>query len=121
MAIRLMVADDAPFIREIVRHAADKAGMLIVAEATTGEEAVNLARRFSPDVILMDMVMPQKNGVEATMDILKEQPGAKIIGFSTLDSREIKTKAMGVGCVDFLVKPFEMEELLTSINKAYQS
>ncbi|MCB0420686.1 MAG: response regulator, partial [Bdellovibrionales bacterium] len=62
MSIRLLVADDAPFIREIVRQATDKVGMIVVAEATNGEEAVRLALQHRPDVILMDMVMPEKNG-----------------------------------------------------------
>lgn len=121
MSIRLLVADDAPFIREIIRHATDKVGMVVVAEAVNGEEAVRLMDVHKPDVVLMDMVMPEKNGVDATKEIMEAFPQAKVIGFSTLDTNEIKQKAMAAGCIDFIVKPFEVGDLLTSISNAYHS
>ena len=120
MAIRLLVADDAPFIREIVRAAVERHGMDVIAEATDGLEAVELTLRLEPDVVLMDMVMPKQNGLKAAEAILERRPQQKIIAFSTLNEKSMMADAIGAGCVDFLAKPFEIDQLLYAINKAVQ-
>ncbi len=116
--LRLLVADDAPFIREIVRHVAEKNGIELVGEAADGAEAVTLAQTLKPDVILMDIIMPKMSGIEATKAILESLPSTKIIAFSTTDQETVVIRALEAGCVSFVVKPFKAEELLAVIRKA---
>lgn len=120
-SLRMIVADDAPFIREIVRHLVQKAAIELVGEAANGEEAVELARRHRPDLILMDIIMPQMNGIEATKQILSYLPDVRIIAFSTADQDTMVLRALEAGCCNFLVKPFKGEQLLAAIEKSLRS
>lgn len=115
---RLIVADDAPFIREIVRALVDKiGGISLVGEATNGEEAVELALRLKPDVILMDIIMPKKSGIEATKEIIRVMPEARIIAFSTADQETMVMRALEAGCCSFMEKPFNQEQLAKAISE----
>lgn len=116
--LKLLVVDDAPFIREIVKQAVSGSSIELVGEATDGEEAVALALSKRPDVILMDIVMPKKNGIEATREILQSDPKVKILAFSTIDQESMVQKAMEAGCCGYLNKPFTAEDLLRAINKS---
>lgn len=118
--IKLVVADDAPFIREIVRQIVTRAGWELLAEAANGEEAVNLALGLRPDVILMDIIMPRKSGIDAAKDILAANPAAQIIAFSTADQEVMVMRALEAGCCSFVVKPFHAEELLRAIREAVE-
>jgi two-component system chemotaxis response regulator CheY len=118
MNLRLLVADDAPFIREIVRHVAEQNGIELVGEATNGTEAVELALALKPDVILMDIIMPQKSGIEATREVLEKLPATRVIAFSTADQETMVMRALEAGCCNFMVKPFTAEDLLSVIAKS---
>ena len=96
--IRLLVADDAPFIREIVRNTVLRASIQVVGEAANGTEAVKMALELKPDVILMDIIMPELNGVEAAKQILEKLPDVKIVAFSTADHKSIMDDAIAAGC-----------------------
>lgn len=115
--LRLLVVDDAPFIREIVRNVVEKKGIEVVGEGRDGDEAIRLALERNPDVILMDIIMPRKSGIEATKEILRHQPEAKIVAFSTADQESLVTQAMEAGCIGYLVKPFNSDDLLGAIEK----
>jgi two-component system chemotaxis response regulator CheY len=116
--IRLIVADDAPFIREIVRFVAEKGGFEIVGEAQDGQEAVDLAMTLRPDVILMDIIMPNKSGIEATKEILEKLPDTRIIACSTVDQDLMIMRALEAGCCSYLTKPFKGDELLNVLKKS---
>ncbi len=118
MSIKLLIADDAPFILEVTRALVEGPDIEVVGEAVDGIEAVKLALELEPDVIFMDMVMPGKNGVDATSDILAQNPNVKIIAFSTLDDDFMKEQALSAGCCDYIRKPFTKEILLKSLSKA---
>lgn len=113
--IRLIVADDAPFIREIVKHVAEKSGITVVGEAIDGKDAVELALKLRPDVVLMDIIMPNKSGIEATKDILAQLPETKIIACSTVDQELMVMRALEAGCCSYLTKPFKGEDLVRMI------
>jgi two-component system chemotaxis response regulator CheY len=115
---RLLVADDAPFIREIVRHVAEKNAIQLIGEAIDGEDAVTLALKLKPDVILMDIIMPKKSGIEATKEILAKMPGMKIIAFSTADQEVMVLRALEAGCCSYVVKPFKAEDLMKAIRSS---
>jgi len=118
--IRLLVVDDAPFIREIVRHSLRASKIEIIGEAEDGNEAVALARELRPDVVLMDIVLPGKSGIDATREILAANPKIRIVAFSTNDHESIVVKALDAGCCSFVVKPFHAEELIAAIEQAAQ-
>lgn len=118
--IKLAVADDAPFIREIIKQISNKdPGLEFVGEAQNGEDAVIMAQELRPNVILMDIVMPKKNGIQAAKEILDILPHIKIIAFSTLDQEDMLLKALEAGCCNFLVKPFEAKDVIDIIYKSY--
>ncbi len=119
MAIKLIIADDAPFILQVTRSLLEGESVDIVAEASDGDEVVKLALEHKPDAIFMDMVMPNKNGVDATREILLQLPETKIIAFSTLDEDLMKDKALAAGCVAYITKPFNRNDLVNSLKEAF--
>jgi DNA-binding NarL/FixJ family response regulator len=116
--IRMIVADDAPFIREIVRHVCESNDIELVGEATDGNEAVALAKKIRPDVVLLDIIMPNKSGIEAAKEIAAFDPNIKMIAFSTADQDTLVMRALEAGCVSYLVKPFKSEELVKAIRQS---
>ncbi len=115
MAIKVLVVDDAPFIREVMRQILSAEGFEIVGEALDGEDAIEKARLTQPDVILMDLVMPNLSGIEATKEILKENPNQKIIACTTLDQDLMVMRALDAGCIHYISKPFKKNDLLSAI------
>lgn len=115
MGIKLVIVDDAPFIREAVRNLLRGTEIKLLAEATDGEEAVQIVVKEKPDVVLMDMVLPKKNGIDAAKEILEKFPSVKIVAFSTEGQENLLIKALDAGCCSFLEKPFKAEDLLKVI------
>lgn len=118
MSIKLVIVDDAPFIREVLRHIFDGSNVEVVGEAHDGEEAIEVARIYRPDVILMDIVMPRKSGIDATVEILKDFPNIKIIACSTVDQNSMVMRALEAGCCNYIVKPFKAEDVLKAVRTA---
>lgn len=118
MPIRVLIADDAPFIQEIMENIVSRSGYLHVGTARDGEEAVRMALQHKPDVILMDIVMPKKNGVEAAKNILEILPLIKIIAISTQDDEFIMTHALEAGCCEFITKPFDEQSVVKAIQNS---
>lgn len=121
MSIRVMIVDDAPFIREVLTHIIISGGLTVVAEAKDGTEVLPAARENQPDVVLMDIVMPSKSGIDATKELLAEFSNVKVIACSTLDQQLMVNKAIEAGCVDYITKPFDKEKVLRSIRRAAEA
>ena len=119
MAIKLIIADDAPFILQVTRSLLEGESVDILAEASNGEEVAAQALEHKPDAIFMDMVMPIKNGIDASREILAALPQTKIIAFSTLDEDLMKDKAIEAGCVAYINKPFNRNDLINSLKLAF--
>lgn len=115
-AIRILLADDHQIVRMgLAAIIAAEADMRIVGEASDGNEAVALSKKLSPDVILMDLMMPQKDGAEATGEILAANPGVKILVLTTFgESAEMK-RAMEAGASGALIKDTPRRELVAGI------
>ena len=118
MSIKLVIVDDAPFIREVLRHIFANTEIEVVGEAQDGDEAVRLVNDLQPQIVLMDIVMPRKSGIEATMEILKDQPQIKIIACSTLDQNSMVMRALEAGCCNYITKPFKTADVLEAVRNA---
>lgn len=118
MSQRVLIVDDAAFVREVLTQILQKHGFVVCGEAQNGTEAVEMAISKKPDLILMDIVMPIKSGIQATEEILKLNPLLPIVACSTEGSETMISKAISAGCVDFVVKPFQIETLVATIRNA---
>ena len=117
-----MIVDDHPIMREGLARLFDSISDIeIVGEAVNGEEAVELARKLLPDVVLMDMSMPVLNGVDATTILISELPQIKVIGLSMYDESEAGTSMRNAGAVNFLSKTGSPELLIAAIRECSTS
>lgn len=118
MKLKLVIVDDAPFIREIIRNIFLKTDINVVGEASDGAEAFDIVSSTKPDVVLMDIVMPIMSGIDATQKILNQFPQIKVIACTTIDQEEMILKALDAGCCNFVSKPFTAQTLINSVYEA---
>lgn len=109
--MRILIVDDAPNIREILKAIVAIDGWDAV-EAATGAEAVRLYRQTRPDLVLMDVDMPQLNGLEAARVIKRQDPHARLVMVTARGERQTVAQAFEIGIAGFLVKPFEPLKVL---------
>lgn len=113
--MKLLVVDDAPYVLKALRDTLGAHGY-DVYEAANGEEAVANYREVSPDVVLMDILMPMMDGVSAIRSIIEYDPHAKIIVVTAVGKRGLEKECIKAGAKDFIMKPFKTKELLNIIN-----
>lgn len=114
---RVMLCDDAMFMRQTLIKILEPAGYEIVAQAGDGLECVDKYFKFKPDVVLMDISMPELDGIGATKKIIEGDPDAKIIMVSAMGLMAKVVEAVDAGAKDFVVKPFEADKILACIKK----
>jgi two-component system chemotaxis response regulator CheY len=102
-------------IRELIKEAAAEAGFEVVGEATNGREAVERFTELRPDVVTLDLVMPQYDGLHALEGILAADPGARVVVVSALEQTTILKEAFRKGASDFITKPFDKKLLVATI------
>ena len=113
----VMIVDDIAYVRKTMKQILTSHGYRVVAEAENGEEAVRYYAEVKPDFVTMDLVMPVMNGVEATRKILKFDPDAKVLILSSMMQENLVTEAILAGAKDYIVKPFQTEEILKVIRE----
>lgn len=116
--IKIAIVDDAAFIVDMLKDTLNNERMCVVAHAQSGEEAETQILKEKPHVVLMDLALPSKNGVEVTKELLKVLPTLKVIAMSGLDDPSFVTSAMTAGCCGFLKKPFTEDMLFNEIEKS---
>ena len=116
--MRAVIADDDPFARRVIKDALTESGVLVVAEARNGREAVEFALYYRPDVVMMDVVMPELGGILATRQILKAAPDQLVIVLSGADDEddEIGLLALRAGAAGFLSKDVDINALPRTLN-----
>lgn len=117
MAKRVLVVDDAVFMRDIIKDIFASGGFVIAGEASNGVEAVERYKELKPDLTTMDLVMPLKNGIEATREILRVDAKAVVVMCSALGQEALVMEAIEAGAMDFIVKPPRAEDVLAVVHK----
>jgi two-component system chemotaxis response regulator CheY len=117
MSKRVLVVDDAVFMRNVIKDIFTAAGFQVIGEASNGVEAVERYQELKPDLITMDIVMPFRSGIEATREIIKQDPNAVVLMCSALGQESLVMEAIEAGAMDFVVKPFRAEDVLAVVNK----
>lgn len=117
MRKRLVVADDAIIIREMIKDRARAAGWEIVGEAANGREAIEQFAALQPDVMTLDLVMPEHDGLYALRELQQKHPAAKVVVVSALEQKEVLKEAFKLGAADFIVKPFDHQLLVETLER----
>ena len=117
-AATVMIVDDELFFREMLRDVLVNAGFKVVAEASDGVEAVQMYRRHRPQVTVMDIFMPEQNGIETIKEIVSLDPCAKILIFTGMGFDEDVEVALNAGARDVILKNFLPDEIVGAINMA---
>lgn len=114
---RVLIVDDAAFMRMMIKDILEKNGYDVVAEANNGIKAVEMYKRERPDVVTMDITMPDMDGIEAVKAIKEFDPSAKIIMCSAMGQQSMVMDAIRAGAKDFVVKPFQPDRVLEALSK----
>ena len=117
MKARVLVVDDAIFMRKMISDILEGNGMEIVGEADTGALAVEKYKEFKPDLVTMDIIMPEMNGIDAVRQIMTDDSQARIVMCSALGQQALVQDAMAAGAKDFLIKPFNPSRVIEVVSK----
>ncbi len=117
MGLRVLIVDDALFMRNMLKEIFAKAGYEVVGEAGNGIEAVDSYRELKPDLVTMDIVMPLRSGIEALKEIVLGDPEARVVMCSALGQESLILEAVQAGARDFIVKPFKEERVLEVVRR----
>jgi len=117
MAVKVLIVDDAMFMRNMIAEIFNgkkygEEDYQVVAEAENGIEAVDMYKEHNPDIVTMDIVMPEMTGIEALKEIMSMDSGANVIMCSALGQDSLVMEALDAGAKDFIVKPFQPEKVL---------
>jgi two-component system chemotaxis response regulator CheY len=115
---RVLVVDDAAFMRKMVSDALVKGGHEVVGEAGNGVEAIARFQELRPDLMTLDITMPEKDGLAALADIMAADPSAKVVMCSALGQESKVLQAIKLGAKDFVVKPFQPDRVIDAVGKA---
>ncbi len=114
---KVLVVDDASVVRMMMKKVLKGSGFEVVGEAANGSEALEKYKELKPDVVTMDMVMPEADGIQATRDIVEFDKDAKVVIVSGIDQRELLMKAIDAGASSYIVKPFESDRVIATLNE----
>ena len=114
---KILLVDDAAFMRMMIKDALTKNGYTNILEAPDGEQACTVYDAEKPDLVIMDITMPNKTGIEALCDIKAKYPAAKIVMCSAMGQEAMVVEAIKLGALDFIVKPFKPDRVLQTVAK----
>ena len=115
--VNVLIVDDEPNIRFLLKMVAERSGMNVVGMAATGAAAITYYRRYKPDLLIMDIDMPMKSGLEALGELKTIDPDASIIMMSSYIDEEIVTRSIKLGAIHFILKTTPIEQIQDILNK----
>jgi NarL family two-component system response regulator LiaR len=118
--LRTIVADDDPLVRRLIRDTLQRADVTVIAEASTGREAVELALFYRPDVVVMDFMMPEMDGIEATRRIYENDPSIRVVLLTGAGDDELGLRGLRAGATGYLSKEVELESLPRALRGALE-
>ena len=114
---KILLVDDAAFMRMMIKDILVKNGYNVCGEAADGDEAVAKFNEHQPDLVIMDITMPNKDGLQALKEIKKDNPGSKIVMCSAMGQETYVVEAIKSGAADFIVKPFQADRIISTVQK----
>ncbi|WHY63640.1 response regulator [Cytobacillus firmus] len=114
---RILIVDDAKFMRVTLSSILKKADHEIVGEGENGKDAVDLFVNLKPDLVMMDITMPEMSGLEAVREIKRDNPNAKVIMCSAMGQQKVVVESIEAGAKDFIIKPFDEGRVLEAVNR----
>jgi two-component system, chemotaxis family, chemotaxis protein CheY len=117
MGKKILIVDDAAFMRMMIKEILTKNGYEVVAEAGDGVQAVAKYKDVQPDLVTMDITMPEMDGIQALKEIKKLDPNAKVIMCSAMGQQAMVIDAIQAGAKDFIVKPFQADRVIEAVKK----
>ncbi|WHH58946.1 response regulator [Petroclostridium sp. X23] len=117
MANRILVVDDAAFMRMMIKDILTKNGFEVVGEGENGAKAIEKYKELTPDLVIMDITMPEVDGIQAVKEIKKINGEAKIIMCSAMGQQAMVIESIQAGARDFIVKPFQAERVIEAVKK----
>lgn len=118
MAHKILIVDDAAFMRMMIKDILSKNGFEVVGEAQDGVQAVEKYKELTPDLVTMDITMPEKDGIAALKEIKAINPDAVVLMCSAMGQQAMVIDAIQAGAKDFIVKPFQADRVIEAIQKA---
>ncbi len=112
----ILIVDDSAVVKYRLRQILERYGHVVVGEASDGIQAIIMYKGLNPDIVTMDINMPGKNGIETTIEILKDDPGAKIIMITSEACGENVIKALQSGARNYILKPFNIDRVIQTID-----
>ena len=113
----ILIVDDAAFMRMMIKDILSKNGFTVVGEAENGLKAVEKYKELNPDLVIMDITMPEMDGIQAVKQIKSINSGAKIIMCSAMGQQAMVIESIQAGARDFIVKPFQAERVIEAVRK----
>ncbi len=117
MKNRILIVDDAKFMRKLLSKIMQEGGYEVVGEAENGSQAISLYQQLKPDLVTMDLVIPDMSGIDAIKEIIKIDPKARVVVVSAMGQQNLVSEAMRSGARDFVVKPFHPSVVLEVIGR----
>lgn len=118
MKKRILIVDDSFYMRTMLKNMLTDAGYEVVGEAPNGQTALQLAKETNPDLITLDVILPDNTGLDVLKGIKKDQPDMKVIIVSAVGQEVIVNEAKENGALDYIVKPFSEEKVLEKVSNA---
>ena len=117
MATNILISDDSAFMRMMIKDILTKNGYNVVGEAENGARAVEKYNELKPDLVLMDITMPEMDGIQALKKIKENDPSALVIMCSAMGQQAMVIESIQAGAKDFIVKPFQADRVIEAVKK----
>lgn len=117
---KVLIVDDTKFMRNILAGILKKKDLEIAGEAVNGREAIEKYKELRPDLVTMDIIMPEIDGIQAVKEIMKIDPNAKILMCSAMGQQALVIEAIQAGAKDFVIKPFQPTRVLEAVDRTLQ-